>query len=154
MNQLSHPPAALLAPDAYEHDFAQWLVRQTELLRAKDFEHLDLVNIIEEIESMGVSTHHALESRLKVLLSHLLKCHYQPEQRSSSSMGSIEEQRSQILGLLKRSPSLLRRIEQYAAEAYPSAVRSASIDTGLPRDRFPKALPYTLEALLDEEFYP
>ena len=69
-------------------------------------------------------------------------------------MGSIEEQRSQILGLLKRSPSLLRRIEQYAAETYPSAVRSASIDTGLPRDRFPKALPYTLEALLDEEFYP
>ena len=154
MNQLSHLPAATLAPDAYERDFAQWLVRQTELLRAKDFEQLDLVNIIEEIESMGISLHRELESRLRVLLTHLLKCQYQPEHRSSSWMGSIHEQRVQILMLLETSPSLARRVEQLANKSYSHALKRATMDTGLPRDRFPPALPYTTAQLLDEEFYP
>ena len=154
MNQLFDPRSMPFDADAYERDFAQWIARQTELLRAKDFEHLDLVNIIEEIESMGISMHHALESRLEVLLTHLLKCQFQPERKSSSWMGSIHEQRRQILRQLRSSPSLGRLIEPYAVEVYPGAVRRATIDTGLSRYHFPPALPYTTAQLLDEEFYP
>src|SRR5688572_9316464 len=87
------------------NDFALWIDEQVELLRARNFEQLDLNNIIDEIESMGEGQRRELGSRIEILQVHLLKCQIQPARRSSSPLESIDEQRSQILRLLKHSPS-------------------------------------------------
>jgi hypothetical protein len=35
----------------YDRDFYQWVQETTEKLKTKDFDHVDLENLIEEIES-------------------------------------------------------------------------------------------------------
>ncbi len=79
----------------YDRDFFLWLDEQAELLRAKDFERLDLIHLVEEIEAMSGSLKRELGSRLEVLILHLLKCEFQPERKSSSWVGTIGEQRTQ-----------------------------------------------------------
>lgn len=63
----------------YQTDFYSWTQQQASLLKARQLSELDFYNLIEEIETMGRSEKHALESRLAVLLPHLLKWKYQPE---------------------------------------------------------------------------
>lgn len=154
MNQLSHAVATTFSAADYERDFALWIDKQLELLRAKDFEHLDLKNIVEEIGNMAASLKRELGSRLEVLILHLLKCQFQPERKSSGWLGTIGEQRSRVRRLLKDSPSLSRLVEEYACDCYLTAVKRASIDTGLAESAFPPALPYTLDELLEFDFIP
>ncbi|MFM7370443.1 MAG: DUF29 family protein, partial [Sphaerospermopsis kisseleviana] len=54
------------------------------LLKNKQFAELELENLIEEIESMGRSEKNALKSNLRVLIMHLLKYKFQPQNRSNS----------------------------------------------------------------------
>ena len=37
----------------YERDFCLWLEQQSELLRERRFDELDLANLVEEIEAMA-----------------------------------------------------------------------------------------------------
>ncbi|HUX19488.1 MAG TPA: DUF29 domain-containing protein [Acidithiobacillus sp.] len=97
--QLEHPKAGL-----YEQDFFAWVQDQAEALRAQQAGALDWENLLEEIESMGRSERNALESRLSLLLTLLMKWQWQPEKRSKSWMQTIREQRKAIRKILKRVP--------------------------------------------------
>jgi hypothetical protein len=37
----------------YETDFYAWTLEQSKLLKEGDFKHLDIPNLVEEIESLG-----------------------------------------------------------------------------------------------------
>jgi hypothetical protein len=65
----------------YQVDFYAWTQKQAALLREGRFNDLDVENLVEEIESLGRSEKRELESRLKVLLIHLLKWQYQANKR-------------------------------------------------------------------------
>ena len=80
----------------YEDDFYAWTVEQARLLRSGEFSELDIENIAEELESMGRSDKREIESRLSVLLAHLLKWQLQVGLRSRSWSGTIREQREHI----------------------------------------------------------
>jgi hypothetical protein len=95
----------MIAP-AYEQDRHAWATHTATLLRQGRLEEVDLTHLTEELDSMGASERRELYSRLKVLLVHLLKWRYQPERRSDSWGYTIDEQRDQILYLLRQSPSL------------------------------------------------
>ncbi|RJG11532.1 DUF29 domain-containing protein [Massilia cavernae] len=142
------------APALYDLDFVRWTEHQAMLVRERRFGELDLENLLEEIESMGSSEHHALRSRLVVLLIHLLKCQFQPERKSESWLATLGEQRTQIELGLERSPSLKSHLAAYIEKAYRSAVRRASIETGLEQTVFPSANPYSAEQILDIDFIP
>ena len=90
----------------YDTDFYSWTQQQANLLKTGRFLDADLENIIEEIESMGRSEKRELESRLTVLLQHLLKWQYQPERRGKSWELTIRNQRRAIALHLKKVPSL------------------------------------------------
>ena len=77
----------------YEKDFYAWTQRQSNLIALKEWERLDAVNVIEELESLGRKERQELRNRLGILLGHLLKWQFQPEQRSNSWRGTIREQR-------------------------------------------------------------
>ncbi|NJM78185.1 MAG: DUF29 domain-containing protein [Acaryochloridaceae cyanobacterium RU_4_10] len=68
----------------YNTDFYTWTAQTVQLLKERRFSELDLENLIEEIEDLGRSEYRALESRLEVLLMHLLKVRYQPEMYTKS----------------------------------------------------------------------
>jgi hypothetical protein len=141
-------------PDLYGTDFHAWTLEQVGLLQSQQFAQLDLVNLVEEIESLGRKERQELRNRLGILLEHLLKWQFQPEQRTNSWVGTIREQRAQIKFLLKDSPSLKPYLEQTFADAYELAVALAIRETLLGEETFPEDPPYELEQSLDPEFLP
>lgn len=96
----------------YGNDFYSWTQQQAALLKSGQFSELDLANLIEEIESLGRSEKRELESRLTVLLLHLLKWQYQPVRRSRSWELSIDEQRVKFLRVLKDNPGLKSQLDE------------------------------------------
>ena len=138
----------------YEEDFYAWTVEQGRLLRAGEFSAIDAANVAEEIESMGRRDRHTIESRLTVLLVHLLKWWLQPDMRSTSWTGTIREQRRRIQKLLRESPSLRPFVAEALAEAYQEAREDAIDETGLPETAFPIGCPFTVEEVLLRSFLP
>ncbi|MEG4233553.1 DUF29 domain-containing protein [Microcoleus sp. Pol11C3] len=138
----------------YDTDYLRWIETTVEKLRVRDYSNIDWENLIAEIEDMGRSERRSLESNLVVILLHLLKWQFQPDQRSGSWKGSIVEHRRRIRKALKDSPSLKPYLEEVLVECYADAAEQASAETGLPVERFPQLCIYTSVEVLDSEFLP
>ncbi len=138
----------------YDTDFHAWALHNAQLLRQKKFEKLDIDNVAEELEGMGMSYKHALVNRLVILIAHLLKWQFQLEYHGNSGRGSINEQRKRIHQLLIGSPSLKYQIEDKIIDAYDIAISSAVGETGLAENTFPATCPYSFAQLIDKDFYP
>jgi hypothetical protein len=141
-------------PVDYDEDFALWIEQQTSLLSSRQFEQLDVHHLIEELRAMVAHNRRELGSRLEVLMMHLLKCQFQPSHKSPSRLNTIDHQRGEISELVRESPSLAPTIAQVAKHRYQRARRMAIRETGLRKEEFPAALPYTAQQLLDDEFVP
>lgn len=55
----------------YDQDVIAWANEQARLLRAGQFDRLDIEHLAEEIEDVGKSEQRELASRMAVLLAHL-----------------------------------------------------------------------------------
>jgi Domain of unknown function DUF29 len=113
----------------YEQDYYHWLEQTALCLRKRAFDQLDLENLIEEIEDMGRNEKRAIESNLRIVILHLLKWKYQPQQRSGSWRGSITEHRIRIRKALQDSPSLKNYLPEVFSETYQDAIKIASQET-------------------------
>ena len=92
----------------YEQDLLLWTEETIRHLKAKNFDDLDLDNLIEEIETLGRSEKKELKSRLLVLFEHLLKRLYVPMPLEYNGWErTIREQRIQLELILEVSPSPL-----------------------------------------------
>lgn len=138
----------------YEKDFYGWTQEQAALLRAGRLTDLDVENLIEEIETMGRSEKRELESRLTILMLHLLKWQYQEARRGRSWQLSIDEQRIQFQKTLKENPGLKPLLEQIISDAYELAVIQASRETKISKGIFPAECPWTLDQLSDKNYFP
>lgn len=138
----------------YDGDFCAWLEQQAALLRAGRFDLLDVENIAEELEGLSRSDKRALRSHLKNVILHLLKWQVQTWMRSKSWKTSIRNARQEVLNLVKDSPSLRPRLSSFVADVYCHAAESAASETGLPDKHFPRECPYTVEQILDRDFFP
>ena len=138
----------------YDADYLEWVNHTAELLKQGKLDELDIENLIEEVEDLGRSQKQALSSNLRVLLMHLLKWQYQSGMRTGSWKGSIREHRARIQGAIGDSPSLRNFFAQELDNTYRKAREIASDETGLDISMFPGACPYTVEQVLDDEFWP
>ncbi|MDQ2898515.1 MAG: DUF29 domain-containing protein [Acidobacteriota bacterium] len=135
----------------YDRDFYQWTRTTAHLLRAGRLDSIDLERVAEELEDMGKRDKLELESRMDVLVAHLLKWDYQPEKRSDSWTNTIEEQRRRIKRQLTTMPSLRAHLRATLPDIYEYGVRTAARQTRKHVDAFPAKCPYSLERILDTE---
>ena len=148
--------------EVYEKDYATWVARNVELLKKGSFSEVDIEHLIEELEGMARSDKRELESRLIILIAHLLKWQFQlqclKEQwrgfEGQSWQNTIIEQRTQLESLLDKIPNLRNFFPQMIDQSYPYALKLATKETKLAKETFPKVCPYTVEQLLDDDFYP
>jgi len=146
----------------YEADYAAWARRHVDLLRAGRFSEMDVEHLSQELSDMGKSERRELESRLLTLLAHLLKWEYQyhalserwREFKGDSWRETIVEQRKQLAVLLRQSPGLKPVVAETILAAYRDALDLASKETRLPPETFPAHCPYSVEQLLEDDFYP
>ena len=142
------------APNLYEQDFLSWIEAQAKALKDRQVEALDWDNLVEEIESMGRSQRNELKSRLRVLLMHLIKWHWQPEKRSTSWQLAIKEQRLSLRDLLEMSPSLRPSLPVLLPKAWQDASSSAALETGLKESTFSEICPWSVEDVLLDGWLP
>ena len=116
----------------YDRDYLLWTEETIAKLKARDFEHLDIENLIEEIESLGKSEKQELENRLETLLAHLLKRIYidMPDCFNGWE-NTISEQRRRITLRLRKTPSLKNYWDEAMDDAWFLAL-------GLVQDEYSK----------------
>jgi len=91
---------------------------------------------------------------LSILLGHLLKWQYQPQQRSRSWLSRIRVQRRDTTRLIQDNPSLKPYLQEAFQEAYQNGRDLAVGKTDLPLKTFLQNCLYSLEEILDSHFYP
>lgn len=133
---------------SYDEDFYGWIQEQVEFLKKHDFAHIDFVNIVEEIETLGRSERRELKSHLTNLLLHLLKINYQPEKRIRSWDLSVKNARQAAREVLNESPSLNHSLADLFDEAYQRARDQAIDETSLTGNAFPEKCPWSLNEVL------
>lgn len=136
----------------YETDFYAWTIEQSKLLQEADFKHLDIVNLVEEIESLGKQQRQELRNRLGVLIGHLLKWNYQPEKRSKSWRVTLAIQRREINDLLEENPSLKPYLPEAISKGYQAGLDLVVLETPLDYPDLPAQCIYTADQIFDPEF--
>ena len=139
---------------AYDDDYYAWVLDQIALLKAARFDDLDIGHLTDELRDLGNVTRREIESRLTVLLQHLLKWEFQPDKRSNSWRATIIEQRRRINAELADSPSLRRHPAAVIEDEYVIARLRAADETGIPAGQFPSSCPYSASQALDDRFWP
>lgn len=108
----------------YESDYFLWTEDTIAQLKARNFDRVDIENLIEEIAGLGRSEKKEIKSRLKTLLEHLLKRIYidMPDCFNGWE-NTIEEQREEIIEELMDSPSLKRFWDELFDLSWQGALR-------------------------------
>jgi ribosomal protein L29 len=138
----------------HDADFYSWTREQAALLRERRLDELDAEHLIEELLDLGASQERELESRLAVLIAHLLKWRYQPEWQGKSWRATIKEQRYRIARLLQKNPGLKSQLDDAFDASWFSAVQKAVKETPFDEDDFPEHCPFAQSEVLDANFWP
>jgi hypothetical protein len=85
---------------------------------------------------------------------HLLKWKFVSHKRSNSWKYTIKEQRERIRLLLQDSPSIKYQLADRLRDAYGLAVLKALKEAPQDEGKFPETCPFSLEQILDNQFYP
>lgn len=144
---------------AYDEDFYAWTQAQAQELRRAGAERnnapVDWENVAEEIEGMGRSQKSEIDSRLRVLLTHLLKWLYCLDLRERCERGwrrTIREQRDRLVDEIAASPSLRPYIDAVYDRTYRKARLDAADEADVPDGHFPVEPAFALDQALDPAY--
>jgi hypothetical protein len=140
-------PLAVNLSELYEQDETAWLDAMAELIAQGRAADLDFPHLQEYLSDMARRDRREVESRLVVLIAHVLKWVHQPDQRSRSWRATVIEQRQELSDLAAQGV-LRKHAETVLPQAYIKAVERAAAETGLATATFPAECPYTLDQLL------
>jgi cell division protein FtsL len=112
--------------DLYDTDLVLWSKAQAAALRRRAANEIDWDNVAEEIESLGKNDRRELQSRLQIVLDHLIRLAVSPASAPRHGWErTVITQRDAIAKLLRDSPSLRREMPAIIAAELPTARRLA-----------------------------
>ncbi len=139
--------------DLYDRDILAWSEYQASLLRrvarGERVNDVDWEHVVEEIEDVGLSELHAVESYLELVLVHLLKIGTWPD---SEPVNHWRAELASFQGnaLRRFAPSMQQRID--IAVAYRNALKQVTFLNGADRPAWwPATCPFTVDQLMTEE---
>lgn len=138
----------------YEKDILLWVEDTVSKLKKHDFENLDIKNLIEEVEALGISQKKELISRLMILLEHLLKRLYVDSPYDYNGWErTIRNQRAEIDLLISQVPSLQSRWGISFNDAWQRAL--LKVKKEYQKVSFPEECPFeqTIETILNEDIW-
>jgi Domain of unknown function DUF29 len=143
-----------IAPSLYDRDLNLWVEHTLAQLKARDFNNLDLENLIEELEGLAGRDRRELKNRLGELLEHILKRTYvsMPE-NYRGWLESINKQRITLRDLLEQSPSLKPYFSQIFDKTYQDTLKI--LRSSYPQSQFPDQWQFSrdIESLLNVDFW-
>ncbi len=138
----------------YDRDFALWIDETVQQLKSGNFSELDLENLIDEVESLGISQRKTVHSFLDRLLEHLLKrCYVRLPNCYRGWEIEIRNFRKELKKEFKYSPSLKRFMLEILTESYQDALQTMRED--YPDVTFPDVYPFSenIDELLNNKFW-
>jgi hypothetical protein len=151
--QLENKP---ISPSLYTSDYYAWTQEQAHILESGELQNLDVINLAEEIKSLGWREVKDLEEYLSILLSGLLRYQFTLDGKTHLCRVLIQGARREINMNLKENPTLKDKLPEILVEAYVSALNLFTISTNLDEKDLllPRECPYTLEQILNKDFLP
>lgn len=142
--------------EQYDTDYYAWTQDQAARLRALAGDNrIDAVHLAEEIEDFGKSELHAIESHVERVLEHFLKIEF------SGLQDPVRHWRREIKAFRNRlrkrlTASLKRSLIEEFADCYRQACLDASknLNDEAFDQRLPNTCPYTLDQVLDPDWFP
>jgi hypothetical protein len=117
----------------YEQDFAAWAQQQAQALRAAarggSNQQLDWEHLAEEIEDLGISQRHYLQSHIMRIIQHLAKLEYSPAVEPRNGWRrTVRLARIQIQRRLRDTPSLRSDLARFVADETSHGIEAAILD--------------------------
>jgi hypothetical protein len=147
---------AIARKSLYESDFLLWTQDTVAKLKARDFDRVDLENLLEEIESLGRSEKKEIKSRLTTLIEHLLKRLYiDMPQEFNGWERTIRNQRTEIEFALDDSPSLKALWNDTFDIAFRAALRDVKKEYAKQGYQFPDTWQFgrDIDTMLNTDFW-
>ena len=135
-----------------ELEYDRWLEEQIKLLNQRKFEHLDVVNLIEELKALGRAEKSAVKSLVYQIILHLLLIDYWKEESEYSRNHWLAEVNAFQLQLEdKLTTNLSIFVKDNLPRLYAKAKKNAVRKSRLSANRFPVSCPYTLEDIQNRD---
>jgi hypothetical protein len=149
---------ATKAGTLYEDDFFAWTQEQASVLRTqfRGDNRLDVEHLAEEIEELGRSELHAVESFVEQIIAHLLKLDFSgvAEPRAHWRMDIVAFRTSLDR---KLTPSIKRKVRSSLSVMYGRAVdlAAAALHQAEPdfRRRLPRSCPYDWGTIVGRDVF-
>ncbi len=134
-------------------EYDSWLLEQAQLLRDRNFEHLDVDNLVEELEALVRGEKSSVEQFAYLIMLHLLLIEYwheQSEWNRNHWEAEITGFRLQLNNKLTNNlrNHLAERLDFLYSKAYQAAVKKTK--SSIKGDRFPSKRQYSLEDILND----
>ena len=142
---------SIIDPGLYEADETAWLEAMSELIEQGRFDELDYEHLGEYLSDMAKRDRREVESRLTVLIAHLLKWTHQRKRRTRNWRTTILVQQRELVRAIGSDGVLRNHAESYLPSAFRDAVKEAMSETGLPKIKFPSECPYTVSELMSAD---
>ncbi len=137
----------------YEIDDHLWLLETIDLLKQKKLNELDLENLIEELEALSRTDKARVKSLLEQIIRHLLLLQYWQEEYDRNSYHwecEIINFRNQLKRYL--TANLRNHLAEEKLNLYQDALKYVQRKTKFQVD-FPEKCSYTLDQLLDQDYF-
>ncbi|HEX6144436.1 MAG TPA: DUF29 domain-containing protein [Geminicoccaceae bacterium] len=141
--------------ELYDEDFYAWTQQQAEVIRSlRGDNRLDVDHLAEEIEDLGKSDLHAVESLIEQVIAHLLKLDYSAQDRARHHWRyEVVAFRQNVRR--KITPTIRRKVEAELDVLYERARHTAAAATHVHEPdlvrRLPRGCPYDWNAIWNRD---
>jgi hypothetical protein len=138
----------------YELDEYLWLQETIKILKENQLNDLDVENLIEELEDLSKKDRNRVSNFLEQIIRHILLLQYwtiEYEMNKNHWRAEIQGFRTQLRKYL--TTNLHNHLINELELIYQDALEYVQEKTGFSVD-FPQTCPYTLEQLLDKNWFP
>lgn len=133
-------------------EYDSWLLEQAQLLRQRDFDNLDINNLVEELEALVRGEKSSVEQFAYLIMLHLLLVDYwhEAEWTRSHWEAEIVGFRLQLNNKLTTNlrNHLTKRLDYLYSKAYKAAIKKTQ--SSIKEERFPVTRRYSLEDILED----
>ena len=140
--------------DLYELDYLAWYEKTLEQLKNNDSNELDLESLSEVLENLVRDTKRSGESYLRQIIIHLLLIEYWESEKINRCHWAAEiiNFRSELE--TDMTTNLKKHLDLVKENIYQKALKYVTKKTELNKILFPIQCPYSLEQLLNDDWFP
>lgn len=140
--------------DLYELDYLAWYEKTLEQLKNNHSNELDLESLSEVLENLVRDTKRRGESYLRQIIIHLLLIEYWESEKINRCHWAAEIVNFRSELETDMTTNLKKHLDLVKENIYQKALKYVIKKTELNKTLFPIQCPYSLEQLLDDDWFP